>query len=154
VELFILGDGECRDELENISQKLDLENEVHFMGNIDNDLLGAYYMLSNVFVLPSITTYYADACPLVVNEAMYFGKPVVTSEAVGTTFMIEEGVNGYVVKERNPDALFKAMYRILSDDHLERKMGEASKKVIEKGFTYQNMMDGFNQALRYVEKES
>jgi glycosyltransferase involved in cell wall biosynthesis len=151
--LFILGNGECRDELENLSRDLKIEKWVYFMGNIDNDLLGAYYILSNVFVLPSITTYYADACPLVVNEAMYFGKPVVTSDAVGTTFMIKDGINGYVVEEQNSEALFKAMYRILSDDALEKKMGEASKKIIERGFTYQNMIEGFNQAVEYIRNE-
>lgn len=154
VELFILGDGECREELETISRKLKIDSEVHFMGNIDNELLGAYYMLSNLFVLPSITTYYADACPLVVNEAMYFGKPVVTSDAVGTTFMIEDGVNGYVVEERNAEALFQAMYRILSDDHREEKMGKVSKMIIDQGFTYQNMMEGFNQAMEYIKRNT
>jgi glycosyltransferase involved in cell wall biosynthesis len=153
VVLFILGNGECRDELENLSRDLKIEKWVHFMGNIDNDLLGAYYILSNVFVLPSITTYYADACPLVVNEAMYFGKPVVTSDAVGTTFMIKDGINGYVVEEQNSEALFKAMYKILSDDALEKKMGDASKKIIERGFTYQNMIEGFNQAVEYIRNE-
>jgi glycosyltransferase involved in cell wall biosynthesis len=152
VELFILGDGEYREKLENISHELELGNEVHFMGNIDNEFLGAYYLLSNLFVLPSITTHYADACPLVVNEAMYFGNPVVTSDAVGTTFMVEDGVNGYVVEERNSEALFEAMYRILSHDNLEEKMGEVSKVIIERGFTYQNMMDGFSKALEYVKK--
>jgi glycosyltransferase involved in cell wall biosynthesis len=154
VVLFILGDGECRDELENLSRDLKIEKWVYFMGNIDNDLLGAYYILSNVFVLPSITTYYADACPLVVNEAMYFGKPVVTSDAVGTTFMIKDGINGYVVEEQNSEALFKAMYKILSDDDLEKKMGDASKKIIEREFTYKNMIEGFNQALEYIKEKS
>jgi glycosyltransferase involved in cell wall biosynthesis len=153
VVLFILGDGEYREELENISQNLNLEEEVYFMGNIHNDLLGAYYLVCNVFVLPSITTYYADACPLVVNEAMYFAKPVVTSDAVGNTFMIKDGVNGYVVGEKNSEALCKALFRILSDDKLEEEMGLASKKIIEDGFTYQNMMEGFHQALEYVNRK-
>ncbi|MEN6329383.1 MAG: glycosyltransferase family 4 protein [Methanobacteriaceae archaeon] len=153
VELYILGDGECREKLENISKDLELDNWVHFMGNIDHNLLGAYYLLCNVFVLPSITTYYADACPLVVNEAMYFGKPVVTSDAVGTTFMIKDGLNGYVVEERNSQALAEALYHILSNDVLEKKMGETSKKIIEEGFTYQNMMEGFHQALEYIKEK-
>lgn len=150
VVLFILGEGECRDELESISHNLELGKDVHFTGNIHNDLLGAYYLLCNVFVLPSVTTYYADACPLVVNEAMYFAKPVVTSDAVGNTFMIKEGINGFVVEERNTEALCGALHRILSDDALEEKMGKASKEIIKEGFTYQNMMEGFNQALEYV----
>ncbi len=150
VALIVVGDGECHGYLEELTRNLKLEDRVYFQGNVDNELLGAYYLLSNVFVLPSITTYHADACPLVVNEAMYFEKPVVTSDAVGTTFMIEDGVNGFVVPERNSKTLFKALYRIIKDPELEKKMGGASKRVIEEGFTYKNMVEGFNQAINYV----
>ncbi len=148
--LIIVGDGECRGDLEELTRNLKLEDEVYFQGNVDNNLLGAYYLLSNVFVLPSITTHHADACPLVVNEAMYFGKPVITSDAVGTTFMIEDGVNGFVVPERDSEALYEALYKILKDPELEEKMGQASRKFIEKGFTYQNMIEGFKQAMDHL----
>lgn len=152
VVLIVAGDGECRGYLEGLTRNLKLEDKVYFQGNVDNHLLGAYYLLSNVFVLPSITTHHADACPLVVNEAMYFAKPVVTSDAVGTTFMIEEGINGFVVPEKDPEALYQALYRILKDPGLEEKMGRASKRVIEEGFTYKNMVEGFNQAVSYLKR--
>ena len=148
--LLIVGEGDCRKGLQKLAKNLKIGDKVFFMGNIDNDLLGGYYLLSDVFVLPSITTYYADACPLVVNEAMYFGKPVITSDAVGTTFMIKEGENGYVFPERNVDALFEAMNTILSDPELERRMGEKSKEIIESKFKYQNMVNGFDKAVNYV----
>ncbi len=150
IVLVIVGDGSCHEELENLSMNLKVDDKVYFRGNVDNELLGGYYLLCNVSVVPSITTHHADASPLVVNEAMYFAKPVVTSDAVGNTFMIQNGVNGYVVPERNPEALCNALYRILSDVELEKKMGEASKKIINEGFTYQNMIDGFNQAVNYL----
>jgi len=150
VRLVILGDGEYRLKLEEMVHDLNLNHHVYFQGNVSNDMLGAYYLLSNVFVLPSITTHHADACPLVVNEAMYFGTPVVTSDAVGTTFMIDEGVNGFVVPEKDYDALYEAIYKILKDPELEEKMGIVSKKVIAQGFTYENMIDGFNQAINLI----
>jgi glycosyltransferase involved in cell wall biosynthesis len=144
--LLIVGDGEYREVLEELTEKLKLPYEVKdkkvfhtnnsvkpkviFTGKIDNEMLGAYYLLANVFVLPSITTYFADACPLVVNEAMYFGNPVISSDAVGTTFMIENGKNGYVVPERDSDSLYQAMYKILSNPELEISMGNKSIKVI------------------------
>lgn len=150
VVLIIVGDGECREELEKLAYDLKLEDIVYFQGNVDHDLLGAYYLLADVFVLPSITTHHADACPLVVNEAMYFKKPVITSDAVGTTFMIENGVNGFVVPERDSESLCQALYTILKDPQLRKNMGETSYKVIEEGFTYQNMLDGFTRALNYL----
>jgi glycosyltransferase involved in cell wall biosynthesis len=150
VILLIVGEGECRESLEKLAETLKIGDKVYFTGNIDNELLGGYYLVSDVFVLPSITTYFADACPLVVNEAMSFGRPVVTSDAVGTTFMIEEGKNGYVFPEKDVDALYEAMNKVLSDPELEDKMGLRSKEIIHEGFQYKNMVEGFDRAVDYV----
>ncbi len=153
VVLLVVGEGPEKSKLELLAGELGINNNVIFTGNVSNNLLGGYYLLSNVFVLPSITTYFADACPLVVNEAMYFAKPVITSDAVGTTFMIQDGKNGYVVPERDADSLCNAMCKIISDPDLEEKMGKESKKLIEKGFRYENMVDGFENALKHVMKK-
>jgi glycosyltransferase involved in cell wall biosynthesis len=67
--------------------------------------------------------------------------------------MIKNGRNGYVVPERNPEGLCNALYNILSDSELEKRMGEASKIIINEGFTYQNMIAGFNQAVNYLNFE-
>lgn len=152
IVLVIVGEGKRKKELESLANKLGIENKVYFTGNIDNHMLGGYYLLSNVFVLPSITTYFADACPLVVNEAMYFGRPVITSDAVGTTFMIKNGENGFVIPERDDDSLSEAIYKVLSDPLLEEKMGKNSKKLIEEGFRYENMIEGFKAAVNYIMK--
>ncbi len=152
VVLIIVGEGKRKEELELFVKELGIEDRVYFTGNVDNHHLGGYYLLSNVFVLPSVTTYFADACPLVVNEAMYFGRPVVTSDAVGTTFMIKNGENGFVVPERDSDSLCNVIYEILSDSSLEKKMGKNAKKLIDEGFRYENMIEGFNKAIKHVKK--
>lgn len=152
--LLIVGEGPEKASLEALTNELGLEGRVIFTGNIDNSKLGAYYMLADLFVLPSITTYFADACPLVVNEAMYFSKPVVTSDAVGTTFMIKDGENGFVVPERNSEALKEAIITVLSDPDLIVTMGQASKKLINTSFRYDNMIDGFNQAVNHSTRKN
>jgi len=150
--LLIVGEGPEKPALEVLVHDLGLDGRVIFTGNIDNSKLGAYYMLADVFVLPSITTYFADACPLVVNEAMYFSKPVITSDAVGTTFMIKDGENGYVVPERNSETLKEAILTVLSDPDLVKRMGQASKKLINTSFRYENMINGFQSAVNKVIK--
>jgi glycosyltransferase involved in cell wall biosynthesis len=151
--LLVVGEGPEKQKLESMARDLDIMDRVIFTGNIDNKLLGGYYLASDVFVLPSITTYFADACPLVVNEAMYFSKPVITSDAVGTTFMIKDGENGFVVPERDSAELENAMFKVLSDPDLEESMGRSSKKLIETSFRYENMINGFNDAVKLVYKK-
>ena len=155
VVLIIIGRGECRDELELLSKNLNIEDSVYFMGYVEDELLPAYYLLCDICVVPSITYGMADPCPLVVNEAMYFEKPVIATDAVGAAFdMIKDGENGFMVPEKDSDALYSAMKKIISDPELEKKMGKESKKIIREGFTYEHMLDGFRKAINHALKEA
>jgi glycosyltransferase involved in cell wall biosynthesis len=145
--LIIVGEGECKKEFQNISKELNIENDVLFLGRINNKDLPVYYSLCNIFVLPSS----AEPWGLVLNEAMQFGKPVIATDGVGAAYdLIKDGVNGFIVQKKNINALYNAMEKILSDPELEKEMGEESKKIIEEGFTYENMVEGFRMAIEYV----
>ena len=155
VVLIIIGRGEWRDELEALSKNLNVENIVYFMGYVEDELLPAYYLLSNICAVPSITYGMGDPWVFVVNEAMYFGKPVIATDAVGAAFdMIKDGKNGFMVPEKDSDALYIAMKKIISDPELERKMGEESKRIIEERFRYEHMIGGFRKALEHISKEA
>ena len=151
IVLIIVGRGECRGELELLAKNLNIEDSIYFMGFVEDELLPAYYLLGDVCVVPSITYGSADPCPLVVNEAMYFGKPVIATDAVGAAFdMIEDGKNGFMVPEKDHVALYEAMKKILSDPELEKKMEEESKRIIKERFRYAHMVDGFREAVESV----
>ena len=92
-----------------------------------------------------------DAWAFVVNEAMYYENPVIASDAIGSAFdMIQNGVNGFIVPEKDHDALYISMKTILSDEEKREKMGKNSKKIVESSFSYKNMVEGFNNAAKYV----
>jgi len=70
---------------------------------------------------------------------------------VGAAFdLIKDGVNGFIVKNADVDALYEAMQKIISDPELEQSMGLESKRVIEQGFTYELMAKGFGEAIEFV----
>lgn len=149
--LIIIGRGECRAELELLAKNLKIADSVFFRGYVEDDLLPAYYLLCDVCVVPSITYGMADPWVFIINEAMTFGKPVIATEAVGAAFdMIKDGKNGFVVPEADSDALYNAMREILSNPKLEKRMGEESKRIIEDGFTYGHMINGFREAVEYA----
>ena len=151
--LIIIGRGECREELELLSKNLNIEDSVFFMGYVEDELLPAYYLLCDVCVVPSVTYGMGDPWVFIVNEAMYFGKPVIATDAVGAAYdMIKNGVNGYMVPEKDSDALYNAMKGILSDPELEKKMGKESKRIIEEGVKYENMVEGFRDAIEHVSR--
>jgi glycosyltransferase involved in cell wall biosynthesis len=151
IVLIIVGRGECRDELVLLSKNLNIENHIYFMGFIENVSLSPYYLLCNVFVMPSITYGQADCWGYVVNEAMCCGKPVIATDAVGAAFdMIKNGESGFIVPEKDVNALYVALKKVISDSDLEKKMGMKSKKIIEERFGYKDMVNGFGKAVEYV----
>lgn len=138
------------EELKNLSKNcgLEIETDIYFLGDVPNENLPPYYQLCNVFVLPAVTFGIAEPWGLVLNEAMQFGKPVIATDAVGAAYdLIQNGINGFMIQQKDVDALYEAMKKILTDPELERKMGEASKRIIDGAFTYAHMVEGFDKAI-------
>ena len=99
--LLIVGDGPFINECKDLAKKIDIKN-IHFMGYVDAK---AYcYKACDVFVLPSILLddHQYEAWGLVINEAMAFGKPIITTDAVGAAEdLVKDGYNGYIVKNKS-----------------------------------------------------
>ncbi|MEN6290980.1 MAG: glycosyltransferase family 4 protein, partial [Methanobacterium sp.] len=71
VSLLIIGKGEYEGKLINLCKKLNVDNDTYFLGFVKNEDLGPYYLLADLFVMPSVTDRgFAEAWALVVNEAM------------------------------------------------------------------------------------
>jgi hypothetical protein len=85
---------------------------------------------ASVFVLPS----YREGLPRSSQEAMAMARPVITTDCVGCRETVVEGVNGYLVPVRRPDALAAAMMRFVEAPHLIQQMGRESRRMAEERF--------------------
>lgn len=148
VILIIAGVGSYLAKLENLVKRERIKNIVflkHLINQIDKVKL---YQECDIFVLPSVYYGYVEAWGLVLNEVMYFGKPVVATEMVGAAYdLIKNGINGYIVPEKNVKALSEALMKILHDNQLRNSMGQMSKQIIEQGYRISHMVSGFEQAI-------
>ena len=105
----------------------------HFVGFKKKEELACYYQAADLLVLPT----YSDVWGLVINEAMAFGLPIVTTDkCVAGLELVEDGVNGYIVPVGDKEALTARIREALSGD-LE-KMGAASLEKI-RPYTIENM---------------
>lgn len=149
--LLIGGKGSFEQEVKNLAKELDIKN-IKFLGPIDKEYLGFYYSICDVFVLPStFRDYDAECWGLVLNEAMAFEKPIVSTDAVGGAYdLINDGINGFRIEHGNIEELYLALKKILTNDKLRKKMGRESKKLIKTKFNYDNMAKGFEKAIRYA----
>jgi glycosyltransferase involved in cell wall biosynthesis len=150
--LVLAGTGSKQQEMEALAQELGIAERVRFAGYVPSQEAVVYYSLASLLVLPSITLAKSkELWGLVVNEAMNQGVPVVVTDAVGAAAggLVQDGVNGYVVPERDSQALAEAMQRILDDAELRQRMGRAARQSVI-GWDNERMVRGFREAIDYV----
>jgi glycosyltransferase involved in cell wall biosynthesis len=152
VKLVLAGDGSERNSLERLAKELGILNQVRFVGYVEPANAAPYYALAEALVLPSITVPSGkETWGLVVNEAMNQGVPVIATDAVGAAAggLVQDGVNGFIVPERDSDALASALRRILDDPALRQRMSRNAREIVA-GWDNEQMVLGFRNAVEYV----
>jgi glycosyltransferase involved in cell wall biosynthesis len=92
-----------------------------FLGHITREQIIDEYRLADIFVLPTL----AEGSASVVFEALSAGLPVVTTRSAGS--VVTNGREGYIVPERDAEALAEAIERIVEDRALRASMAEQAK---------------------------
>jgi D-inositol-3-phosphate glycosyltransferase len=100
------------DALHALVAELGLRDRVHFVAPQPHDRLVEYYRAADVCVVPSRT----ESFGLVALEAAACGTPVVAANVGGLRFLVDDGVTGYLVDERDPADYADRIERVLRDD--------------------------------------
>ncbi len=146
IEVFFIGDGELRGELEEHIRKSGISG-IHITGRIPQNKLGEYLTAADIYVMPSEN----DASPKALNEAMNFALPIVLSSGIGTAAeLLIEGENGYIYKAGDVTGLSLAIKKIIESPNRD-KMGIESRNIVDK-FGYGRIIEGWLMAMRYAMK--
>lgn len=116
----IVGDGPLRDRVPEAT------------GFVPPGELGRYYERAAVIACPSRREGYG----VVAREAMAYGRPVVASAVGGLVDAVEDGVTGLLVPPRDATALRAAIERLLGDEDLRRRLGEAGRDMAREEFSW------------------
>lgn len=98
---------------------------IEYKGHLD-DVRPAIAQCS-VYVLPS----YREGTPRSVLEAMAMGRAIITTDAPGCRETVVDGENGFLVRPRDAESLYRAMMRFVDQPALAPAMGGASRKIAE-----------------------
>lgn len=126
--LVVAGDGADAQRVRECVERLGLSDHVTLTGYLLGGQLAMVYQVGDIFVLP---TYYAEGFPTVIAEAMSAGLPIVTTRIRGAADHLREGVNALFVPLRDPEALARALARLLSDPSLREKMAQANQEKVK-----------------------
>ena len=136
VRLLIGGDGGLRRDWEELARKLGVGDKVLFLGDIKRDEINYYYNLADVMVAPSIVDKQGnvDGGPVVSFESMACGKPQIVTNVLGVADVIKDGINGYIVPQKKPEAITIALVKLLGSRDLRERMGKANRRLITTEF--------------------
>jgi glycosyltransferase involved in cell wall biosynthesis len=138
--LMIIGTGKEEKNLKLLAK--DDEN-IQFLGYKQGKEKAKYYSLADIFVLPSLH----DPWGLVVNEAMYYGLPIVVTNTSGSLELVTD--NGFVVEPGNSEALANAIWKLMNNEELRKQMGKRSKEHIEK-YNLEYAVNSFLKAIDFT----
>lgn len=134
IKLMIVGDGDLKKYYEFLSQQLGISNSVIFTGKVCDNELPKYYSASDLLVLPSISS--GEIFGLVLIEAMSTGKPVISTNLPGIRTVVDDSLNGFLVKPKNVEELVMKIDYILENDDIGKQFGENGRKKVEKNYSW------------------
>lgn len=147
VDVWIIGDGEMREELESQAQSLKLGN-VTFLGERKDipELLSQ----SDIFVLPTTS----DTLPLAIIEAMFANKPIITTNIGGIPEIIQDYHSGLMTEPKNSKQLAEKLLLLLHDSALRDDLAQNARIFAEKHLTSKNMVTKIEEVyLSLIAKE-
>jgi glycosyltransferase involved in cell wall biosynthesis len=129
IRFVIVGDGKCREDLENQVRQHQLENSFHFAGF--QEQTSRYLLSFDVFVLPSLSEGLSSA----ILSAMASSLPVVATDVGGIPELIRNEEEGLLVPPGDPAALARALRRLCNEPQTRLQMGKKGRIRVEELFT-------------------
>jgi glycosyltransferase involved in cell wall biosynthesis len=146
--LLFVGDGELRPQILERARSLGIHESVRVTGFLNQSEISDAYAVADLFVLPSAI----EPWGLVINEAMNFALPIVTTDCVGAAAdLVQEGKNGFVVPRHDVDALADRLTRLVTDNALRQRFGSCSLDIISRwslDAAVNGIISGVQKALR------
>ena len=136
--LVMVGNGPMLDDINMLTEELDLQSRVMQLGKIPQSELPSLYRSSDLFLLASSYEIYG----MVLLESMFFGLPVISTLTAGSDCLIDSGIDGLIIEDLDVDKWGKAVRNICETD-LHEQMSVAAEKKIKEHFVWDKTVDEF-----------
>lgn len=142
-KLIIIGDGKEKENLENLSSNLKIQDKIEFKGKLSlketKDVIKNCYCL----VLSSLS----EGLPRVLMEAMALKKPVIASNVGGIPELIKDSENGFLFEKGHSKELAQKLKTLLENKDLAKEMGKRGKGIIENKFSNEKYIKNYTSMI-------
>ncbi|NEO99166.1 MAG: colanic acid biosynthesis glycosyltransferase WcaL [Symploca sp. SIO2E9] len=135
IQFTIVGDGPLKTEFERQIKTLNISHLVKLIGWKNQRELIKILDNYHIFLAPSVTAADGnqDAPVNTLKEAMAMGLPVISTEHGGIPELVEDGVSGFLVPERDAEAIAEKLQYLLENPEIWQQMGSSGRnRVVQK----------------------
>lgn len=144
-QLILIGDGPDKIYFERLVNKLNLTQNIKFLGSIPHNRINAYLQECNVYCQPSLS----ETFGLARLEAMSCGKPIVyTNAGAGENGFTSNGKFGGMVQPRNSETLASEILRFLESPSLTKKAGGINRKLVLHFYDWDQIVTKYEEIYR------
>ncbi|MBR9700786.1 glycosyltransferase family 4 protein [Candidatus Woesearchaeota archaeon] len=149
IKATIIGQGPLEKNIKQSIKQKGLKSNIRFLGKLESySAVLKEIKKSKILVLPS----QREGFGMVLTEAGAAGIPVVAYECNGVVDVVDRGVTGYLVPQKDLNALESVVSRLLKSKKLRDDMGRAGRKRVKKLFTWEINVKKLEQIYKRISK--
>jgi glycosyltransferase involved in cell wall biosynthesis len=140
IHVVVLGEGECRAELEQLAVKLGIGDAVSFLGwrNDVKRVLGAL----DVYALTS----HSEGLPIAVLEGMAAELPVISTVVGDMPFLVRDGETGFLIAQHDPEVFADRLRYLATSSDIRVAMGQAARREVLRSYDRTLMIERYMEA--------
>lgn len=143
IEYNVVGDGPLKEDLQQLIQELDASDRVNLLGWKQQKEIVEILNNADILLAPSVTSKNGDqeGTPVSLMEAMAMGLPVISTQHSGIPELIDDGITGFLVPERDVDSLAEKLGYLVEFPEVWPEMGSAGRAYMEKHYNIDKLID-------------
>lgn len=135
-EYNIVGDGPLREQCDRLIAESRMGDTIHLLGWKDQEEVYDLIVNSHIFLCPSVTSTNGDqeGIPVSLMEAMEVGLPIISTRHSGIPELVKDSISGFLVPERDVDALAEKLIYLIEHPEIWPEMGRAGRAYVEANY--------------------
>jgi len=125
--------------MKKLSSELQLKN-INFHGYVKGSEKKNQYSTNDIFLYP---TYYGEGLPVCVLEAMAMGLPIITRLVGGIGDFVKDGINGYIIKSKNPNDFADKIIDLVNDEDRLLKISKHNTSYSKNTFSPKSIVNKY-----------
>lgn len=143
LHLYIGGSGDLRSSLENLVNKMNLAQSVHFMGRVPDDILPTMYSAADAFILP---TKELECFGLIAIESLASGRPVLATPVGAIPEIMNKVESAWLSQDSSVESIANLLVNYLTNN-LPKHEPESLREQMKKHYSQDLVLDRWAKAL-------